>query len=746
MAAPYQGPTETGLMPDRDCAWAFLSWWFKRCTLGLVEIGWMNPVTGGLTAFQRFALEDESILDAIVAINSVPGQSIYVRACTIAPDTPAGKTTDLYIMQAPGGWGDLDTLAQVAHASLVAADAGVLIRPCGWVRTGRIPHDRFQLYLLASEPLVSGPLIRQVNRQFHALYGGDPAVVNPSRLMRMPGTIAWPYKPGREPEMTSFGVFTDRPGAYPASTITAMLPQVNGEDHSPTALPHAGNGAAGAGGAGEWDAGQPATTLVGGISRESQLIGQITQGNGNWHNSVITLVGLWINQGMSDAAIRLAAHTFRREPYTLSQTLREVQTAVDGGRRKWGIPEPAAAAVVEAPPTEFPATPLNWDRMMAVPPRQWVYGHFLIRRFVSILGAPGGTGKTAYAYVIACCLLTGIEILRETVHEPGNIWLYNLEDPMEELERRFKAVVLHHNLDRHEIQDRLFLDSGRDRPLTVAVLDKHGNAIATPIPELIVAEIIRRKVKVMIVDPFIRSHSLEENDNVQIDLAINQWAMVADKADCAILLLHHFRKGGTSGDAGAFRGASSLIDAARSAISLAPMTAEEADRLGIPDRTRWQFIRVDNAKLNLAPPPEDTTWLRLVNVPLENAAGGRIEDHVQTVERWEPESPWEGIPMSVVIRILDAIEAGPGNGEQFTTRANSADKSRWAGSLIVQIAGKTEGQARGIIRAWVESGTVLEGRYRSPGQRKDVAGCTVDPAKLAEMRHAVAPDIRSSND
>src|SRR4051794_18448517 len=47
------------------------------------------------------------------------------------------------------------------------------------------------------------------------------------------------------------------------------------------------------------------------------------------------------------------------------------------------------------PPT-LTATPSDPAALLALEPRKWVYGHFLIRRFLSVLGAPGGTGKTAY--------------------------------------------------------------------------------------------------------------------------------------------------------------------------------------------------------------------------------------------------------------------------------------------------------------------------------------------------------------
>ena len=42
-----------------------------------------------------------------------------------------------------------------------------------------------------------------------------------------------------------------------------------------------------------------------------------------------------------------------------------------------------------------------------IPPRQWLYGTQLIRGFVSVLVAPGGTGKSAYAMAMVLALVAG---------------------------------------------------------------------------------------------------------------------------------------------------------------------------------------------------------------------------------------------------------------------------------------------------------------------------------------------------
>lgn len=444
-----------------------------------------------------------------------------------------------------------------------------------------------------------------------------------------------------------------------------------------------------------------------------------------------------------DACLERWRHWFRSPPtrlgfgtlYHLARQANPLFVApfddVAGEEAAGPIPDDVDPETGEVKEPTFPATPFDPAKFLTLEPRRWVYGHFLIRRYLSVLGAPGGTGKTAYAMTVGASVALGQPLLGEPVHESGPVWIYNLEDPEDEALRRMQAICLLHSIDPEKLRGRLYLDSGRDRPMVIAVND-NGATVATPIVDLMVAELKARGIRLLVVDPFIKSHKLEENRNEQVDFAASLWNQIADKADCSILLAHHFRKGGVSGEADAFRGASALIDAARAAVSLSTMSEKEADKLGVEDDQRRFHIRMDNAKLNLAPPPAHALWLRLNNVELPNG------DRVQATSKWEAPSPWDGIPMLLVVSMLGAIGAGPSPGELYTAKTNAADKARWAGSVVVEMAAKTDGQAKDIIRAWIANGLLSEGTYHSPKSRKDVSCVTVNAAKVAEMRQSAS--------
>ena len=96
-----------------------------------------------------------------------------------------------------------------------------------------------------------------------------------------------------------------------------------------------------------------------------------------------------------------------------------------------------------------------------IPVRQWVYGKHLIRRFLSTTVAPGAVGKSSLVLVEAIAMATGRPLLGVAVPKRLRVWYWNGEDPLEEIERRVAAICIHYGIDGRDLEDFLFLDSGR---------------------------------------------------------------------------------------------------------------------------------------------------------------------------------------------------------------------------------------------------------------------------------------------
>jgi AAA domain len=362
-----------------------------------------------------------------------------------------------------------------------------------------------------------------------------------------------------------------------------------------------------------------------------------------------------------------------------------------------------------------------------IPPRGWLLGTTFCRRFLSSLVADGGVGKTALRLAQPISLAIGRSLTGEHVFVRCKVLIVSLEDDLDELRRRVYAVLRHYNITPAEVRGWLFLAAPKG--LRLAEM-KDGAPAAGKLEGLLRQAIADRKIDVVSLDPFIKSHGLEENSNGAIDYVCTLLAKMAIEYDCAVDLPHHTKKGiGGAGDADRGRGASSMKDAARLVYTLTPMSAEEAEQFGIKEADRRSLIRLDSGKVNIAPPSSAANWFHLVGVPLENGGGiYPAGDNVQTVESWQPPDTWAGLDHPLLNRVLDAIEAGMPTGERYSTSSGAKDRAAW--HVIVDHApDKTEKQAREVIKAWMKSGTLYTEEYEDTVARKKFLGLRVNHTK-----------------
>lgn len=383
---------------------------------------------------------------------------------------------------------------------------------------------------------------------------------------------------------------------------------------------------------------------------------------------------------------------------------------------EWTKPSSAqhAALANDADRPRIRATPFIWIPPEKIPPRRWLYGKHYIRQFLSATIAPGGVGKSSLIIGEALAVVSGRPILQERVWESGNVWMWNGEDPIEELQRRIAAAVLHHGINPNELDGRLFIDSGRDMEIVIARETRDGVVIAEPVVDEVIATIRENNICTFMVDPFVSSHRVTENDNNAIDAVAKQWSYIANVTNCAIDLTHHARKtGGNEVTAEHGRGAIALIAAARCVRVLNQMSEAEGSEAGVQNRKA--YFRVDDGKVNLTPASDRSQWMRMTSVALGNGGvcGG---DEIGAVTAWEWPEAWEGISSAKANELLDEIDRGTGDDERYSLRAQ--DKDRWAGNIIIDACGKTEAQAKAVLKKWEENGILEVREYTSPSQRK----------------------------
>jgi hypothetical protein len=378
------------------------------------------------------------------------------------------------------------------------------------------------------------------------------------------------------------------------------------------------------------------------------------------------------------------------------------------------------------------AEPLGeWDAGdddQPIPPRGWLLGNSFCRGFVSSLLGEGGVGKTAMRYAQALSLATGRRLTGEHVFQRSRVLIVSLEDSRDEQRRRIQAARLHHGIRPDELRGWLYLAALDKAGGKLMTLDPHGRPVLGALAAKLIRTIAVRKIDLVILDPFVKAHTINENDNSAIDEVAQILTDMSIKFDIAVDVPHHISKGPADpGNANRGRGASSSKDAFRLVDTVTRMSEEEAKVFGLSEAERRWLIRIDNAKVNIAP-MADARWFKLVSVNIGNATELYPSgDNVQTVEPWSPPGLFAELSVPVLNAILDDIDAGFPGGNRYSDAPNVTDRAAWR--VIQRHCGKSEGPARQIIKTWVGSGLLVHETYENPITRKEVKGLRVDPVK-----------------
>ena len=298
---------------------------------------------------------------------------------------------------------------------------------------------------------------------------------------------------------------------------------------------------------------------------------------------------------------------------------------IQGGRAKWNMPNPEHE-VKEPSKTLPPLVPTFVEdlNVAMLPRRRWVLGRSLLRGNVTVTVAPPGVGKSTLSIEQAVAIITGADITDQAVHEQTKVWIYNNEDDADELKRRLAAVLQHWDIPFDDVKGRLALNSGADRPLLVARVDRAGAVIRLPDVDACIAHIREHGIGVFIVDPFVETHEVNENSNEQIKAVAAMFRDIARKGNCAVMLIHHTAKppqGASDGHAGNMntaRGASALTGVARVVQTLFAMSIRDAEKFGVSDDERHLYIRLDDAKANLGLVTNRANWFKRTGVTIAN--------------------------------------------------------------------------------------------------------------------------------
>jgi hypothetical protein len=314
---------------------------------------------------------------------------------------------------------------------------------------------------------------------------------------------------------------------------------------------------------------------------------------------------------------------------------------------------------------------------------------YLIRGEVTVMPAPGGSGKTAIAVGMAVEVTTagsGKERLGEKVFGQNLTAVYfSGEESTNELRRRICAFCLQHGVPEPEIARLLIAGADDERVAAICFfeIDKRGRTTFNDTGfASLEAALQKLRPALVVLDPlvtFCGSGSVSENSAVAP--MMKKLKALALAYDCAILLLHHTKKGGQSGDVEAALGAVSLPNLSRCGIMPVPMTEDDARAVGVLPSERGPYIKLVNAKQNFVPRSTESPWYELHNIELPNAEppiyphGDRVQAVTRVILPFASSATRAGSDPTVKKALLNLIDRGKAvNGQVYPYSPSLAGK------------------------------------------------------------------------
>lgn len=214
--------------PDIEAMTRHVEHLFGGAPAGMVELAWTDtgPDDSGRYRLRHAQLFSTNNLSDLVAeaarLNATPMCNVYIGAALRHPDTPPfGRAKDHDACTLTAAYVDLDD----PGAATAAKDIYKALKPTLVVVTGREPHTRAQLWWRLDQPMTDAAQWPELLKSMATAMGADTSVTNPSRVMRLAGTVAWPVKPGRTIEQTGI-VPLREPGqeSYSFDALSSAFP------------------------------------------------------------------------------------------------------------------------------------------------------------------------------------------------------------------------------------------------------------------------------------------------------------------------------------------------------------------------------------------------------------------------------------------------------------------------------------------------------------------------------------------
>lgn len=646
--------------PDTDAIKLHLDTLFAPCRdeypSGLIELRYGSPQPNQ-SAF--FATTPERVAEAaaFAANRNREGANVYVGVNPRKPTTRrAADDSDVAV--AYWQFADLDD----AEAVEMAGKRLTALPPTMTVTTGTEPHRRPHFYWRLDEPV--GNLAAWTERQrgiAHSLDGDS--VINPSRIMRLAGTVNFPpphkLTRGYRVELTSLRTeFADEREPVTPDQIAAAYPVRTTANSS---VVHSGQ-----------------STLAAMRPTQTGDLLEACRSGDQWHNAMIRLVAHLASTGRTSAEIIALADHITLPGYTVEQTARDMLTALQSARRKWDIPEPEDDVAAEESAREpgdsiFPL--LDFDELEAMPPPSWLIHELIVDDGLTVVYGDPGAGKSFVALDMALRLSMGLD-WHGTAAKPTGV-LYIAGEGARGIGKRIKGWRREHGMEGVDAPFLLL-------PVAVELLDKvqRGKLLRT-----IDAAVTRAgfSIGLIVVDTVSRALAGgDENGQEAMGGFVSALDEIKRHTGGAAIGVHHSGKDKDKG----MRGSTVLLGACDASIRISKT---------------GQIVTLKTEKQKDA---EEAAPIYLTMKKVSWATG--LEEEQSTLVPFRSEAPIpddiDKISRDQINKAFGIFADSWGNGRPLSHRIETTRDGRYAPRILSNRLGGAPGDWASLLSSWLENG------------------------------------------
>ena len=353
-----------------------------------------------------------------------------------------------------------------------------------------------------------------------------------------------------------------------------------------------------------------------------------------------------------------------------------------------------------------------------IPRRPWIAPGYALRKALTVIVGPPGGMKSSLSLAWAVSLALGKPHGRFDPQTTAPVVIYNVEDDENEQRRRLSAVLRQFDAMPADIKGRV-IRTGPKKVGTLVVRTDDGIVAETTAFANLKRIVTENKARLVIIDPLVELHNVDENDNTAIRAVLAELRAFAVAEDVAIIVMHHTRKGAAAnaGDPEIGRGASAIIGAARVILTLGPMTEDDAKSFGLPTdrKARSNYVRLDDGKANYSG-VDDAAWFEKILYTLDNG------ETVPAAVPWQPPSA-KMASLEDLAALARAIENGHPSGEPWSPKLSG--EGRAIRPLLEEHGFVGAAAQKAVMAKLAADYSVVEAKFKTRVSRNKVIGLRI---------------------